>query len=916
LVTSKWQRFFALLAFIGVCIFCFVVISNVQHERNLTEKRSSPQGRLPDTVVPLSYDLKLRIDPDNVEFSGVVKIQLKIKMAVKEIWLHGKNIIPTKVILNSKDGSQPLIYKEMGHSGVVRLTAQDTLLPQKTELEIHYNTAFDTKLNGLYKVEESGLNYIFSQFEAIGARKAFPGFDEPRFKVPFELSMEVKEHHKGFTNTPQISQQDLPDGFKRLTFATTKPLPTYLLAFVVGDLDVVEHEPIPSSDIRSAQVPLRGITVKGKGGQLAYALNNTGSLLTKLEDYFGMPYPYAKLDLIAVPDFGASGMENAGLIAYREQFLLLGDSPSYAQQRRFASIHAHELAHQWFGNLVTMRWWDDLWLNESFATWMANKVVNQWQPHLEFERGLIRSGHRVMVDDALVNARQVREPVPNNDVIENAFDRITYQKGGAVLQMFERFIGAEVFRKGVQFHLQRFAYGHADASDFIRSIEKISGKAGLKDAFFSFLTQPGVPKVEVQWRCDNNKTQLQVKQSRYLPLGTTGSSEQLWQLPVCFNLIGSSPLGSLVGTQSPPLCTIISEAQQSIEVNGSCPVAVMPNSEANGYYRFSYNQAQWQALLQQLHRLSSAEKYSVANNLAAAFRAGDVDASFYINSIKPFTHEQDWDLITTPINDLQFIADYIASPKEREQLMAYLDVLYRPLLHRLGLRADTQDDETSPVATSLLRRNIIAFMALRIKEPQLRSELLTLAKRYIGFNGDNRLNESVLNPDLVATAFVVAVEELGEVFFTALKNQIKASSDSTFRQRGLYALGAAVEPELAEEVRSMVLSLSIKNNERAYLVRSQLRNVENHPAVYEWLKTYFSVMSTALPESVLAYTPTVANGFCSKAKADDVEAFFSEKTADIAGAQRHLALVLERINICIAIKNNQQGLHFADNGGL
>ncbi len=918
---NKWQKLFAFGLVVGVALFCVQVLTGVENDRKLAEKRSSPQGRLPDTVVPLSYSLTLRIDPEQSHFSGVVKINLEINKAINEIWLHGQSIQASKIILKNKEGSkgqgsknaqaliQSLNYKEMGHSGVVRLSANHTILPQTAELEIHYSAPFETQLSGLYKVEENNLSYIFSQFESIDARKVFPGFDEPRFKVPFQLALEIKQSDKGFANTPQIDEQTLAGGFKRLTFATTKPLPTYLLAFAVGDFDVVTHEAIPASANRAFDIPLRGIAVKGKGDQLAYALNNTADIVTILEDYFGTAYPYKKLDLVAVPDFSAGAMENAGLITYREQLLLLGDSPSYAQQREFASIHAHELAHQWFGNLVTMRWWDDIWLNEAFATWMGHKALNQWQPKFEFSRSLIKSGHQVMAQDALVNARQIREPIINNDVIESAFNRITYQKGGAVLQMFERFIGPEIFRQGVQYHMKRFAYGHADADEFIESIEQVSGKPGLKAAFFSFLTQPGVPKVELDWQCSGQQVSVKVKQSRYLPLGSDGSVERKWHLPVCLSLLSTV---ESAGNSTQPLCAIVTEVEQVLETQGACPVAIMPNYEGKGYYRFSYDKRHWESLLGQLAQLSAAEKYAVADNLAAAFRAGDVDANFYLTAVQQFIRQSNWDLVAEPLDELKFIADYIANPAEKLQLTVYLDRLYRPLLDKLGLEANTEQDRISPVATSLLRRDVVNFMALRVKAPELCDQLLTLAQHYIGYQTDNLLDPTVIAPDLVVTALMVALESLGQPYFDALQAQIEASSDSMFRQRGLTALGGVTDPLMAQQARNMVLSLSIKNNERGFLIRSQLRQIENHPAVYDWLKTYFGVMSTLLPQSVMASTPRVANGFCSKAQAEDVEAFFSEKTRNIAGAERQLAMALERINICIAIKDKQNGLRFAD----
>lgn len=898
---TKWQKFFAFLVVVAVAFFGYRIVVNYQLTRDLAEKGASPQGRLPDNIEPRSYDLTLRIDPSQSHFSGVAKINLEIKKPVKEIWLHGKDLEPSVVNLNTNEGPIALSYHEMGHSGVVRLTARNTIVPQDAQLEIHYSAPIGTQLLGLYKVEENDQSYVFSQFEPVDARRAFPSFDEPRFKVPYDIKLEVKTSHKGFSNTPQINQAELDNGFKRLTFATTKPLPSYLIAFAVGDFDVVEHTPIAANEIRRFELPLRGIAVKGKGAQLQFALDNTERMLTYLERYFATPYPFEKVDLVAVPDFAAGGMENAGLITYREQRLLMSEMPTYSEQRNFAAIHAHELAHQWFGNLVTMPWWDDIWLNESFATWMGNRAANAWNESFEFDRQLVRSGHSVMAEDALASARQVREPVDNNDVILNAFDGITYAKGGAVLQMLERFIGEDIFRQGVQLHMRRFAYGHADAYDFIDSMTRVSDKPELKEAFFSFLSQAGVPTVSLKWHCQQQRVEISVSQQRYLPLGIDDKSPKVWHLPVCMTLVSANEAPRAI-------CQMINQAEQVIDTTGSCPITIMPNNEGSGYYRFSLDKVQWQYLLNNLKDMTPSEQYSVADNLAAAFRAGDIDADYYLEAIKPFTEAGDWDLITSPIDELIFITDYIAQGKEHEKLSAYLNMLYQPLLEQLGLEPNTSMDKAKPVATALLRKNIVNFMALRAKAPNLRQALLAKAKTYIGYPDGQTMAPEVLNDDLLRAALTVAIEELGRDFFDVLKERVESSSDAMFRQQGMLALGATTEPELADEVRSMALSIGIKDNERVYLIQSQLLRQENVDDVYRWLKSYFSVLVNVLPEQVIAYTPLVGRGFCDRADAEDLQAFFTTNASHILGLKRNLNMTLERINSCVAIKEAQQGL--------
>lgn len=371
-------------------LVCFVVLlvvgvlvwqqySQWRTQSALEEAALAPQGKLPADVTPSHYVLNLRIDPDKARFSGQVRIDIDIHSQVDQIWLHGEGIRASAARLLRADGTATdLDYHEMGGSGVVRLSASSPIAPQSAAtLAIDFSAPFSDSLDGLYTVEDGGLNYAFTQFEPISARKVFPQFDEPRFKVRYDISLEVRNDHLGFGNTPIVQREALPGDYQRLTLATTKPLPSYLLAFAVGDLDVVEYAPIAANTIRSEPIPLRGIATKNKGSRLDYALKHTAALLTTLEEYFGTPYPYAKLDLVAVPEFAAGAMENAGLITYRESLLLFTGEPSVSQQRKYARIHAHELAHQWFGNLVTMPWWDDIWLNESFATWMAAKAVHQ-----------------------------------------------------------------------------------------------------------------------------------------------------------------------------------------------------------------------------------------------------------------------------------------------------------------------------------------------------------------------------------------------------------------------------------------------------------------------------------------------------------------------------------------------------------
>jgi alanyl aminopeptidase len=339
------------------------------------------------------------------------------------------------------------------------------------------------------------------------------------------------------------------------------------VAFAVGPLDVVEGARLTDD----AASPLRGLARRGHGKEFSLALSNTPEIVALLADYFGQPYPFAKLDLVAVPS-QVGAMENAGLITYGEYLMLLGDNPPLNQQRAFASAHAHELAHQWFGNSVTMSWWDDLWLNEAFATFMGSKIVQQWRPSYRAAEELTQSALATMDADGLGSARRIREPIESFNDITNAFDGITYQKGAGVLNMLEGFIGETAFRDGVRAHLARHARGSADMSDLVASLVESSGRAELGGIMKTFTELPGTPLVDVQLRCGaQEQPTVTLSQRRYLPAGSKADAQQKWDIPVCMRI------GVVDGVREQ--CAVLSEPTMDVVLDGvdGCPNWVMPN---------------------------------------------------------------------------------------------------------------------------------------------------------------------------------------------------------------------------------------------------------------------------------------------------------------------------------------------------
>jgi alanyl aminopeptidase len=618
-----------------------------------------------------------------------------------------------------------------------------------------------------------------------------------------------------------------------------------------------------------------------------------------LEDYLGIPYPYQKLDLIAVAEMKSGGMENVAAIIYRESLVLFGDHPSIYQERGYAYVHAHELAHQWFGNLVTPAWWDDLWLNESFATWMSDRVVHVWRPNEFDNRSPIHRAHWAMRTDRLVSSRQIRQPIVSNHDISSAFDSITYSKGGAVLAMFERFMGDEAFRAGIRIFLKRFAYGTATSEDFIRALSEGAGDERLVEAFRSFVEQPGTPLLEVDWSCGSGDVQVDVKQSRYLPLGSMGSPDRRWQIPLC-----------LVYEQNGGRerhCFLLTEPRQQTRLAaGHCPRWIMPNEAGAGHYNWALQPAALTSLIDSTGQLEDREFLSLVGSLSAAYNAGLVDVETYLQVARAAAQSQSWDIAQAPMQGLRDIKNFILPEADQEAAKAVYRQFYGPALSRVGL-SDTsqQDGERNPNA-ALLRNELIWFLALDADEPVLRKQLSELGQAYVGYGTDGMLHPDVLNPDLVRASLIVATQELGAPFFDALAAHLERTKDSVLRNHIIRTLAYQTDPELIDKVRALIVGGTLNKQETSRLIYDQSRRVANRDTVWRWATAHFDDILTRIPHSHQGGLPWLASAFCTLERRDSVRAFFEPRIESLQGGPRTLAKVLESIELCAAVADRQR----------
>jgi alanyl aminopeptidase len=842
-----------------------------------------PLGQLGMQVVPTRYDLMLDIDPSKERYAGTVKIDVTLKEGRRTIYLHGKDLTVTDVKAELVDGTFVAgTYTQAHETGVARLTFEKELPPGGAALRLAFNAAFNDKPNGLTRQFDSGEPYAWTQFEAISARRAFPCFDEPSFKTPFDITIAARSGDAVISNTLGVEAGG--NGRKTVKFPTTAPLPTYLIEIAVGPYDVVDGPPLRPTKLRDHALALRGVTVKGKGGQIRYGLANTEAMVAWLEDYFGRPFPYPKLDLITPPNFSAGGMENAGAITYAERVMLLDENSPLQQRRAYFEIHAHEIAHQWFGDLVTPKWWNDIWLNESFATWMATKTTTALFPQGEYSRQNLRDAMEVMDLDALASARAVRQEIKDTGDIYNAFDGLTYDKGGGVLSMFESYLGEEKFREGVRRHIDRFAGGTADVHDFMESLSQGSGRPEIVPAFESFLNQPGVPLVRMRTACENGKTTIELSQT---PYGGADKDARTWQIPVCIrDLAGKSQM-----------CMMLDKPAAKFALVTRCSRGWLPNARGAGYYRFALDPGEWQALLAAIAALTPAEQIATLHSLRAAFRAGETDGSSYAAALERFAAIGLWDVVELAG---KFMAEMRGNLLDEKATAAYrtkLRALLAPRMAKVGLTPRPRE----PAAATLLRASLAELMTKEAQDPATVSALASKGLAHATpYASAAPSAPAALPPELRASAMWALVNSGGAQAARDIVAAIKASSDQQFRTDAAIALTGAREPEAIKEAETFIASGALRLREGRSYYRALFADPDRREAAMRWLTSNFKTLSAPIPPEGRARLIGYGDKLCSREARQTVEGFFRPRLAELTGAQRILANTLEAIDRCVA----------------
>jgi len=875
------------------------------HNVNIASEDDIPHAQLGANIEPLAYRLDMRIDPDLAGYSGIVEIDVDIKTATDKVWLHSKHMTVTEAVAILPSGPRALEFTELSAieapSGIAYITAADPLPAGRATLRLPFETPFNLALNSAYKVERGDEAYIITQFEPLGAREAFPSFDESRFKVPFTLSITSPSDDVVYANTPKLSTQAQEDGWIKHAFQTTRPLPTYLIAFGVGPFDVVEYDPLPPTALRKRPVPLRGITAKGLGDQILYGLKHTAGILEAIENYFGIPYPYEKIDLIAAPDYAFGAMENPGAIVYREFLMLMDEVAPLSQKRAYARVHSHELAHQWFGNLVTPVWWEDIWLNEAFATWMGNKGTALWRPDGNYDRITLNAALDAMSIDTLATTRKVREPLLRSENVMDQFDGITYRKGGGVLSMFESYLGEDRFREGVRLHMERYADGVATGDDFFQSIADGSEDENIVDAMKSFVDQPGLPLVSAKPMCNapeaqmgpdaqtEKVTQFALQQSRYAPLGSKTRQGQIWQIPVCAR-VG-------YGEITRKHCTLMTEETQLYtpeSYNDACADWVMPNADGAGYYRFALDKENWDVLLKNIDKLNTREVLTLQDSLFAGFRAGDVNSETIIKGMQAFARHPEYDVAQGAGGVLDFIGAHIEAPDDLARLV---QTLYKTR-YAESLGQDTVDG-------NLLVPSMAAHLVSYGRDTGLEAQFAKQGADYLGLDGDAK--RTTVAPNLLVHALEAVMRARGDAAYGRLMDLVKSGS-SFEKSAAVRALAAVPTPALADRLRAAVLSdTETLTGRQAMRVITGLMGSENEgAATWTWLtQNFVEFVTLRVPDVRKGGLPALGGLFCSPEQREDVRRLFTDHADFIPGYERSLAQTLESIELCTALKTEK-----------
>jgi len=739
----------------------------------------SAPGRLPKSVVPTRYAVELRPDLDKRLLPGSETVEIDVREATDRIVL---NALEVTVETAELDGNRSARIAADPKSETVTLTFAQPIAVGPHRLRLAFSGRINPFSRGMYYADyptaAGRKRMIGTQLEPADARRLFPSWDEPAFKAVFEISVVVPRTFLAVSNMPVAGETPVDGQRKRVTFASTPKMSSYLVVVCAGELERI------TADVAGVTVGV--VTTVGKSAQGRTALDDARRLLSYYNDYFGIPYPLPKLDLIAVPGGFGGAMENWGGITFFESRLLFDPATSPPAARRgIMFIIAHEMAHLWFGDLVTTAWWDDLWLNEGFATWMQAKASDRLQP--EWEVWLNSGGKRAaMSDDAKRTSHPIQQPVADESEAMSAFDSITYRKGEALIRMIEAFVGEDVFRAGIRRYMRDHAFSNATTTDLWRALDAASGKP-VSAIAAGFTEQPGVPLVMSEATCRGNRQHLRLTQSRYT-VRDPGAAPLRWQVPVTLGSVGAASVAGTTAVRS-----LLLNGATEVDT-GACDDPIKLNVAGTGYYRVEYDPATHAALFAAMPRLSPADQVDLLDDvwaLAVAGRLGAETAFAAFEHIPADGKRAVWEYVIGVLDRVDFLE---RGRPGRDAFRAYARARLRPVFERLGWQPKPGESEDDLI----LRSRLIGVLG-GFDDPEILAEA---RRRFAQFLRSPQSLPGSLRGPVIHLAGRTADRHTYET----LHRLARTTTSTEDRVRYYGALAAARNPALARRTLAIAIS--------------------------------------------------------------------------------------------------------------
>ena len=843
--------------------------------------------RLPRTVLPRAYRAELSIDLEHDAFQGAVAIDVTVAGADARVFLHAVGLTVTAARAEAAGTSHAASIETDTESETVTLVFAAPLPAGTATLHLTWTGRFSPGLRGLYRAGRIAV----TQFEAADARRVFPCFDEPAFKATWDLTLlDVPTGVTALSNGAIVDESTDASGRRRIRFARTPVLSSYLIALALGEL--VSSEPRTASSI-----PIRTWAVPAKLGLTTFAQDAAAAVLPKLESYFGLPYPFGKLDQLGIPDFEAGAMENAGCITFREVALLLDPATApLAVQKRVAEVITHELAHQWFGNLVTMVWWDDLWLNEAFATWMAFKIVAEWRPEWRIWMDFEVAKGSALVLDAMQSAHPIRAEILNAEEAGESFDAITYEKGGAVLRMIEGYLGEQRFREGIRLYMRRHREGNATADDLWGALGEASGEP-IVELANGWIRRTGYPVVSVTLATEAGKPALALKQRRFFsdPTAKETGAPTRWLIPMVVRYRdddGVKEQRVLFGEESATV--VLTGARGTVRF-------VEANAGAVGFYRCRYDGpllAQLGQAIASSGDVEPIERMALVSDQWALVRAGAETVGAFLDLVKAMAGESDPFVLDELIGRLSLLESRHVADGDRGALQKVVGKLFAASAAPLGWQAPAGAAEADD--TRLRRAALLRALVVVAREPAAVAEAEARSLKHIASSGGG-VSGAALDPNLLDLSITAAARHADGARFDDFARRATTELDPASKRRFLHALARVESPAVVGRAVAAAMTDLVPMQDFTSYLSVLLSNRATREETWRLIRDRWADVHAKADSPMLLRRLIESLGALPERRhLEEVEAFLAAHP--IAGAKQATSQTLERMRMDAALR--------------